>query len=191
MEALLILFGALLADNLLLSRLFGIESFFATSEKTSKAAAYGATVTAVTVLSGALSLAVYELVLTKLHITFMATFVSVLIISAVVCGMNLLSRTLSEKFHSFYTGNMPMITTNCVVLGSVMICIENGISYGMSMLYFLGAGIGFTLALLVFSSVRERLALSDPPKCFRGLPILLLSACFAAMAFSGFFGLRF
>lgn len=191
MEALLVLFGALLADNLLLSRLFGIESFFATSEKTSKAAVYGAAVTVVTVLSGALSLAVYELVLTKLHITFMATFVSVLIISAVVCGMNLLSRTLSEKIHKFYMGNMPMIASNCVVLGSVMICIENGFSYGISMLYFLGAGIGFTIALLVFSSVRERLALSDPPKCFRGLPILLLSACFAAMAFSGFFGLSF
>lgn len=191
MEALLVLFGALLADNLLLSRLFGIESFFTTSEKASKAAAYGATVTAVTVLSGALSLAVYELVLAKLHITFMATFVSVLIICAVVCGINLLSRTVSAKFHSFYTGNLPMITTNCVVLGSIMICIENGISYAVSMLYLLGAGVGFTFALFVFSSVRERLDLSDPPRSFRGLPILLLSACFAAMAFSGFFGLSF
>ncbi len=191
MEALAILFGALLADNLLMNKLFGVESFFTSSEKPSRAAAYGGAVTIITFIAGALSLCVYELVLVPLHIGFMSTFVSVLIISATVYGANLLTEKISAKMHGFFGGVMPMISTNCVVLGSIVLCIENDISYGLSLLYLLGAGLGFTISVLVFSSVRERLAVSEPPRSFRGLPILLLSAFFAAMAFSGFLGLSF
>ena len=155
MEALAILFGALLADNLLMNKLFGVESFFTSSEKPSRAAAYGGAVTLITFIAGALSLCVYELVLVPLHIGFMSTFVSVLIISATVYGANLLTEKISAKMHGFFGGVMPMISTNCVVLGSIVLCIENNISYGLSLLYLLGAGLGFTISVLVFSSVRE------------------------------------
>lgn len=191
MEALVIIFAALLADNLMLVHLFGVESFFTSSLRASRAAAYGITVTFVTVVSGAVSLALYNFVFLPLKMRFMATFVSVLIISAVICAVRFAARKMSSSLKRQLAANIPMITTNCVVLGSVMLCVENGYSYGTSLLYILFAGLGFTLAVLVFSSVRERLEMSEPPAAFSGLPILLLSAAFAAMAFSGFIGLSF
>lgn len=191
METLVIVFAALLADNLMLTHLFGIESFFTSSERASGAAAYGGMVTAVTVISGAVSLALYNFIFIPLKMKFMATFVSVLVTVAVICLMNFLLRKYAGGAGLKFTANIPMITTNCVILGSVMLCIEKSLSYGVSLLYLLFAGLGFTLAVLVFSSVRERLVMSEPPAAFRGLPILLLSAAFAAMAFSGFWGLSF
>lgn len=191
MESMIIIFGALLADNLLLSHLFGVEEFFTPSRRLSKTAAFGGIVTLVTLLSGAISLALYNFVFSPLGMSSVATFLSVLIISGVACGINLLIRKTAHASSDRFAFNIPMITTNCVVLGSIMLCVENSLSLGMSILYLLFAGLGFTLALIVFGSVRERLELADPPESFKGLPILLLSASFAAMAFAGFYGLSF
>ncbi len=191
MGSMIIVFSALLADNLFFSRLFGVESFFVPSRKLSDAAAYGGIVTFVTVLSGAVSLALYNFVFSPLKLGAIMTFMSVLIISAVVCGVNFAIGKASGGNRAKFSASLPMITTNCVVLGSIMLAVENSLSYGMSVLYLLLAGVGFTLAMLVFSSVRERLELAEPPESFKGLPILLLSASFAAMAFAGFFGFSF
>lgn len=190
MEAMLVIFTALLADNLLFTRLFGAESFFAPSKRAADAAAYGIIVTLVTVLSGAVSLALYKFVFSPLKLGYIITFISVPVISATVCGAHFAACKLGGK-HRRFAADIPLITTNCVVIGSIMLCVENSYSYGASLLYLLFAGLGFTLAMLVFSAVRERLELADPPECFEGLPILLLSASFAAMAFSGFYGLSF
>lgn len=191
MESMIIIFGALLADNLLLSHLFGVEAFFTPSRRLSKTAASGGLVTFVTFLSGAISLALYNFVFSPLGMGAIATFLSVLIISGVVCGVNLIVHKTASSSVEKFSLNIPMITTNCVVLGSIMLCVKNSLSYGMSLLYLIFAGLGFTLALIVFGSVRERLELAEPPESFRGLPILLLSASFAAMAFAGFYGLSF
>ena len=190
METMIIIFAALLADNLLLSHLFGVEAFFTPSRRLSQTAAFGGLVTLVTLVSGAISLALYNFVFSPLGIGSASTFISVLIISGVVCGFNLIVRKMGASVDKFSL-NIPMITTNCVVLGSIMLCVKNSLSFGTSLLYLIFAGLGYTLALVVFASIRERLELAEPPESFKGLPILLLSASFAAMAFAGFYGLSF
>ena len=191
MEAILIVLAAILADNLLLSRLFGVESFFTATEKPKGAALYGGLVTLVTVVSGSMILALYNFVLAPLKITHFITFLSVIIISFVICAVQIISSTISGKAHSAVEATLPVISSNCVVLGSILLCIENSYSFPISVLFLIGAGIGFTLVMLVFSSVQMKLENSDKADSFRGISILLISCALCAMAFSGFYGLSF
>lgn len=191
MEAIIVVLGAILADNLLLSKLFGIESFFTATEKPANAALYGGIVTGVTVISGTAVLALYRFVFEPLKITYLTTFTAVIIITAVICAIQLISSKISHSAHAEVEAILPVITSNCIVLGSVLLCIESSLSFGMSMLYLLAAGVGFTFAMLVFSSVQKKLENSDMAHNFRGIPILLISAALAAMAFSGFYGFNF
>lgn len=191
MEALLIMIAALLADNLLLTKLFGIESFFGATQKTSVAVLYGVLVTSVTVSAGAVSLLFYNFVLKPFNIGFFKTFATVMIVSLFICIVQLVITSVYKNEDSDTENVLPLISSNCVILGSVLLCIENGLSFGMSFIYLLFAGLGFTLSMLVFSSVQKRLTVTDVPECFRGIPILLVSCALAAMAFAGFFGISF
>lgn len=191
MEAILIVLAAILADNLLLSRLFGVESFFTATEKPSGAALYGGLVTLVTVVAGSAVLALYNFVLAPLKVTHFITFLSVLVITLVICAIQLVSSKISGKAHAAVEATLPVISSNCVVLGSILLCIENSFSFGLSVLFLLAAGIGFTFVMLVFSSVQRRLENSEMAYSFRGISILLISCALAAMAFSGFYGLSF
>ncbi len=191
MEAILVVLAAILVDNLLLTKLFGVESFFTATEKTSGSAIYGGLVTGVTIIAGTASLALYRFVFEPLNITFLVTFTSVIIITAVICLVQLVSSKISGIAHSVVEANLPVITSNCVVLGSILLCIENKLSFGMSVLFLLSSGIGFTFVMLVFSSIQKKFEDSDISESFRGIPILLLSCALAAMAFSGFYGLSF
>lgn len=191
MESILIVIGALLFDNFLLTKLFGVESFFTASEKPSVAAIYGGIVTGVTVVSGTIILAIYRFIYEPLKITYMTTFTSVIIITAVICAVQLISSKISKSAHAHVEAALPMVAGNCVVIGAVLLCIDHGLSFGMSVLYLLCAGVGFTVAMLIFSAVQKRIEVSTVPGNFRGIPVLLLSCALAAMAFSGFFGIRF
>ncbi len=191
MEAIIFVIGAILVDNLLLSKLFGLESFFTASEKPANAAFYGGIVTGVTVISGTFILCLYNFVFEPLKITFLTTFTSVIVITAVVCAVQIIASKISKVVNAAVEAALPMVTSNCVVLGSVLLCIENDLSFGMSVLFLLAAGVGFTLAMLIFSCVQKRIEVSSTSDSFRGIPILLISAALAAMAFSGFFGLSF
>ncbi|MBE6587211.1 MAG: hypothetical protein E7647_02205 [Ruminococcaceae bacterium] len=191
MEAILVVLAAILADNLLLSRLFGIESFFTATEKPSGAALYGGLVTCVTVVAGSAVLALYKFVLAPLKITHFVTFLSVAVITCVICAIQLISSKVLGKAGNAVESALPVVSSNCVVIGSILLCIENGFSFPISVLFLLAAGVGFTLVMLVFSSVQMRLENSDMADSFRGIPILLISCALAAMAFSGFYGLSF
>lgn len=191
MEALVIFLGALLCDNFLLTRLFGVESFFTATEKPVGAALYGCLVTGVTVISGSAVIALYKFVFVPLDITFLVTFAAVMVITAITCAVQLISSKISKRTHSAVEAAIPMVSSNCIILGSVLICIENQLSFAMSVVYLLAAGLGFTLAMLIFCCVQKRLANTTMAESFRGIPILLLSAAIAAMAFSGFYGLSF
>lgn len=191
MEAVIFVIGAILVDNLLLSKLFGLESFFTASEKPANAALYGGIVTGVTVVSGTLILCLYNFVFLPLKITFLTTFTSVIVITAVICAVQIAASKISKVANVAVEAALPMVTGNCVVLGSVLLAIENELSFGMSVLFLFAAGVGFTLAMLIFSCVQKRLEVSATAESFRGIPILLISAALAAMAFSGFFGLSF
>ncbi|MBE6714224.1 MAG: hypothetical protein E7575_02915 [Ruminococcaceae bacterium] len=191
MESILIVISALLVDNFLLTKLFGIESIFVASEKPSHAALYGGLVTGITVVSGTLILALYNGILVKTEMTSVVTFASVIIINTLICAVQLLSARVSKKAHSAVEATLPMVSGNCVILGAVLLCIEQSLSFGMSVLFLLSAGIGFTFTLFVFCSVQKRLENTLPAESFRGIPILLVSAGLAAMAFSGFYGISF
>ena len=191
MEAILIVLAAILADNLLLSKLFGVESFFTATEKPGGAALYGGLVTCVTVVAGAIVLAIYNLLLAPLKITHFVTFLSVIVITCVIYAVQFVSSKISRKAHMAVEATLPVISSNCVVLGSILLCIENSYTFPMSMLFLVAAGIGFTLMMLVFSSVQMKFENSDMADSFRGIPILLISCALAALAFSGFYGLSF
>lgn len=191
MNALLIIIAALFADNVILCRFFGIETFFTTSVKKSGAALYGGIVTFVTVISGTLSVLLWKYVLVPLNTPWLLnlmTFAAALLTIAVICGAHLITKKISEALYLSFTEHMPMISTNCIVIGCVNICIEKSYSAGESILYFAAAGAGLTVALLVFDALGERLRESAPPRVVKGLPILLLTAAFAAMALAGFVG---
>lgn len=189
MNEILIVLSAILCDNLLLSRLFGVESFFTATEKPLGAGLYGGLVTCVTVISGTISYALYSFVLKPLNITFFLTFAGVIIITGVICAFQFLSTKLLPKISDSVEANIPLVAGNCIVLGSVFLCAQHELSFGMGVLYLLATGVGFTLAMFVFTSVQKMLSESNVAYCFRGIPILLLSAMLAAMAFYGFYGL--
>ena len=191
MQALLVVLAALLADNFLLSKLFGVESFFTASEKPSQAALYGGLVTGVTVIGGGLSIALYKLVYLPLNIAYLTTFSTVIIINAVICVIQLFSSRLLKKHINKIEPALPMISGICVVLGAVLIAVHNELNFGLSLLFLLGAGVGFTIVILIFSSVQIKMEKAAPSESFRGIPILLITAALAAMAFSGFYGLKF
>ena len=191
MESILIVFCAMLVDNFLLTRLFGVESFFTATEKPVGAALYGCLVTGVTVVSGTAIVSLYKFVLEPLNLRFLTTFASVIIITAITCAIQLISSGMSKKVHMAIEGAVPMVSSNCIVLGSVLLCIEKAYSIELSVIYLLSAGIGFTLAMLIFCCVQKRLSNTFMSESFRGIPILLLSAALAGMAFSGFYGLSF
>lgn len=189
MNTVWVILAAIFADNFLLARFFGIESFFSASEKKSTSLLYGALVTAVTVSAGTVAVVLNKFVFAPLNIEYMSTFVTALVIFSVICALHILSKKVSEKAYKRMSESVPLLSTNCVVMGAVRLCAENSLSMGNSVLFLLAAGVGFTVALLIFSAVQERLENVSCVPSFKGLPILLLSAAFAAMAFAGFAGL--
>lgn len=191
MEALIILIAALLVDNLLLTKLFGVESFFGATQKTSGALLYGGLVTLVTVLAGTVALTFYNFVLEPLKIGYFKTFATVIVIALFICIVQFVITATYRKEDSAAECALPLISSNCVILASVLTCIESGLSFGMSLFFLLCSGLGFTLSMIVFSSIQKRLAVTEVPESFRGIPILLISCALVAMAFSGFFGISF
>lgn len=191
MESVIIIFASLIADNFLLSRLFGIESIFVASEKPSQAALYGGLVTGVCVSAGSIIVALYKFVFVRTGMTAVITFASVIIVTLVICVIQLASAKISSKAHKAVESALPMVSSNCVIVGSVLLCIKSELSFGMSVFYLFCAGIVFTFSLFIFSSIQKRLETTTAGECFRGIPILLLSSGLAAMAFSGFYGLNF
>lgn len=191
MEVFFLMFSAMLCDNFVLTKLFGIESLFANSSKPSTALINGISVWLLTLFSGAVSYALYSFVLIPLGIGYFAIIISVLVISACTVLAGKLGSAVSAKLGRRVAAHMPMVTTNCVVLGSVMLACEKSLSYGKAVALFFAAGLGFAIAISVFASVREKMEFSECPACFRGIPILLVAAALCALAFSGFAGVSF
>lgn len=190
MEYILILLAAILADNYVFVRFLGIEQALASAKKPSSALIGGGLVTAVSVVAGGLTYLLYVLVLSALQISFLTLPVGVLLIAAAVAGLEIVA-SKTEKLNEAMRSHIPMITTNAVILGAVFLAIEQEMTLGAALLLFLGAGIGYTLAALVFTSIRDRLEHCAPPAAFAGIPMTILAAALAVMAFSGFAGLHF
>lgn len=181
-----ILISSILIENYIFSRFLGICPFLGLSEKTSTAAGMGCAVTFVMTVSTAATWCVYHFVLVPYGLEYLKTIAFILIIASLV---QLLGMFLRKSVPSLYNAlgiYLPLITTNCAILGSALLCIQNEFDFIPSLVFSFGSAVGFTLAIIIFSFVRERVALSDTPKSFKGTPIALVTAGLIAMAFSGF-----
>jgi electron transport complex protein RnfA len=182
--------SAILAENFILVKFLGICPFMGVSKKSDTALGMGIAVIFVMGIASAATWAVDHYLLAPLSLGYMQTVVFILVIAALV---QLVEMFLQKAIPSLYQAlgiYLPLITTNCAVLGVALLNIQNGYSFIESMVYGVMGGVGFTVAILLFSSVRERLEDCDCPKCFKGFPIALIAAGLLALSFMGFSGFK-
>ncbi len=184
----IILFGAVLTNNYVLARFLGICPFLGVSKKLDQATGMGLAVTAVMLLASAVTWPIQYFVLNTLHMGYMQNIVFILVIAALVQMLELLLKRFSPSLHKGLGVYLPLITTNCAVLGVTINNINDGYTFLESMVSTLGCGLGFLLAMVLFSGLRSRIDESDIPAPFRGLAVTLIAASFISLAFMGFGG---
>ena len=186
---LVILFSAMLTNNFVLSKFMGICPFLGVSKKLDSAAGMGAAVTFVMACATVCTYPVYTFLLAPFGLEYLKTVAFILIIALFV---QLIEMILKKKIPSLYESlgvYLPLITTNCAVLGVTILNIDNGYNFGESIVDALGAGLGFTLALLIFSGVRSRVDKADIPETFKGVPATLIAASIVSVSFMSFSGM--
>lgn len=187
----LIMFAAILTENFIFSRFYGICPFLGVSDKPATALGMGMAVTFVMTLSSAATYAVYYLLLEPLGLEYLKTIAFILVIASLVQFIEMFLKKYIPTLYSSLGIYLPLITTNCAVLGAALVNIQEQNSFVESVAFGFASALGFTMAIVVFAGVRAKMQFSDPPKAFRGFPILLIAASLAAMAFSGFSGMKF
>jgi electron transport complex protein RnfA len=181
--------GAILVNNFILSQFLGICPFMGVSKKMDTALGMGVAVTFVMGVASAVTYAV-NLLLVRLGLDYMQTVAYILVIAALVQFIEMFLQKAMPSLYSALGIYLPLITTNCAVLGVALQNTQNGYNFIESVVYGVTGGLGFTLAIFLFASVRERLdSAGDCPKCFEGFPLALISAGLIALAFMGFQGL--
>ena len=189
-EVLSLAVASILVNNYILVQFLGCCSFFGVSKKTDTAIGMGMAVVFVMALASAVTWAVQYFILEPLNLQYMQTIAFILVIATLVQFVEMFMEKSMPALYSALGIFLPLITTNCAVLGAAISNIDNSYSFIGSMVYGVGSGLGYTLAIVLFSSIRERLdATSKCPKCFEGFPIALVSAALLAMSFMGFSGL--
>ncbi len=182
--------AAVLVNNYILVQFLGCCSFFGVSKKTDTAVGMGMAVVFVMALASIVSWVVWYFVLEPLHLEYMQTIAFILVIATLVQFVEMFMKKAMPALYSALGIFLPLITTNCAVLGAAITNIDNGNSFIGSVVYGVAAGIGYMLAIVLFATIRERLdATAKCPKCFEGFPICLISAALLAMSFMGFSGL--
>jgi len=189
-KLLAITLGAILANNFIFSQFLGICPFLGVSKKVDTAVGMGFAVTFVMGLASAITWVVYKFILVPLDLEYMQTVAFILVIASLV---QFIEMFLQKSMPSLYTAlgvYLPLITTNCAVLGVALLNIQESYNFIESVVYGITGGIGFLVAIVLFASIRERLEFSDPPKAFQGFPIALVTAGLMALCFMGFQGLK-
>ena len=186
---LMILLSAVLVNNYVLSRFLGICPFLGVSKKLGQAAGMGISVTAVMLVASAITWPIQKFLLDKLGLAYMQTIVFILVIAALVQMLEIMLKKFSPSLHKALGVYLPLITTNCAVLGVAINNITDGYGFAESMVSSLGCGLGFLLAMVLFAGLRSRIEESEVPKPFRGLAITLIAASFISLAFMGLAGI--
>ena len=184
-----ILLSSVLVNNYVLSRFLGICPFLGVSKKLGQAVGMGASVTAVMLLATAATWPIQTFVLDRFGLGYMQTIVFILVIAALVQMLELLLKRFSPALHRGLGVYLPLITTNCAVLGVTINNITDGYNFLESLVSSLGCGLGFLLAMVLFSGLRSRIDESEVPASFRGLAVTLIAASFISLAFMGFGGI--
>ncbi|MDR1997919.1 MAG: electron transport complex subunit RsxA [Candidatus Margulisbacteria bacterium] len=191
MTALLaILVSAALVNNFVLTRFLGICPFVGVSRQLESAAGMGGAVIFVLTLSALVTWLIQNYILVPLHIEYLQTVFFILVIAALVQLLEMLLRKFSPALQKMLGVYLPLITTNCVVLGAALINVQENYPLLEAVAHGLGAGLGFALALLVMAGIRERLEQAPVPAAFRGVPITFIAAALMSIAFLGFAGLK-
>ncbi len=181
--------GAILVSNVVLGQFLGICPFLGVSKKRSQAFGMGIAVICVVFLSSIMTYGLYHLVLEPLEIAYMNNVVFILVIASLVQFAELLIKKYFPHLYEEFGVYLPLITTNCIVLGVTL----NNISFGYNFLemcvYSLSISIGYLMVIFIFSAIREQLDKAPVPKAFKGVPIALICAAFMALAFTGFAGI--
>ncbi len=183
-----ILITAILTENFLLSKFLGICPFLGVSKKLNTASGMSLAVIFVMLLSTAVTYPINTL-LVKNDMEYLQTIVFILVIAALVQLVEIVLRKYIPSLYSALGIYLPLITTNCAVLGVVILNVDKGYGFAESMMNSLGAGLGFMLAMIIFAGVRERLESCDIPKFMQGLPITLVAASLTSISFLGFTGI--
>lgn len=183
-----ILLASILTNNMVLSKFLGICPFLGVSKKTNTACSMGIAVVLVMVLATAVTHPIYTYILAPKY-TYLETIVFILVIAAIVQLLEIVLKKFLPPIYKSLGIYLPLITTNCAVLGITMLNITDGLNFVQSIFNALGAGLGFLLAMLLFSGVRERLETADIPEFMKGLPITLVAAALTALSFLGFAGI--
>ena len=185
----LIIVTTALVNNVVLSQFLGICAFLGVSKKIDTSLSMGAAVTVVTTIAAAVTNLLYNFVLAPFDLDYLKTIVFILVIAALVQMVEMFLKKTSPAIYQALGIFLPLITTNCAVLGISLTNVQNSYSFIESIIAGVGTGIGFTIAIVLLASLRERINESDIPTPFRGAPIVLLSAALMAIAFMGFSGL--
>ena len=184
-----IIIGSVYVNNFVLSQFLGICPFLGVSKKTNTALGMGFAVIFVMSIASVFTYLVNEYVLIKLGLEYMQTIAFILIIAALVQSVEIVIKKFSPSLYSALGVYLPLITTNCAVLGVALLNIEKAYNLLQSFLNGVFAGVGFTLAIVLLAGVRERIVPKNVPESFRGFPITLIAAALLSMAFSAFSGM--
>ena len=190
-QLLLMMFSAVLIENFIFSRFLGCCPFLGVSEKPDTALGMGCAVIFVMTLASAVCNLVYQYLLVPFELEYLYTLAFILVIAALVQFIEMFLKKFIPALYSALGIYLPLITTNCAVLGAVIINMQKGYDFLYSVVFGFSAAVGFTLAIVIFAGVRAKVEYADPPKAFKGTPIALITAGLIAMAFSGFSGVSF
>ena len=184
-----IIIGSVFVNNFVLSQFLGICPFLGVSKKTNTALGMGFAVIFVMSIASVFTYLVNEFVLVKLGLEYMKTIAFILIIAALVQSVEIVIKKFSPSLYSALGVYLPLITTNCAVLGVALLNIEKAYNLLQSFLNGVFAGVGFTLAIVLLAGIRERIQPKNVPESFRGFPITLIAAAILSMGFSAFSGM--
>lgn len=185
----IILLSAMLTDNFVLSKFMGICPFLGVSKKLDSASGMGIAVTFVMICASVVTYPIHYGILVPNGLEYMDTVVFILVIALFVQLVEIILKKMIPPLYKSLGIYLPLITTNCAVLGATVLNIDNNYSFLQSVVNALGAGLGFMLALVIFSGVRKKLEYADIPETFRGVPATLIAASIVSVSFMGFSGL--
>ncbi|WP_206458598.1 electron transport complex subunit RsxA [Anaerovorax sp. IOR16] len=187
-EMLIIILGAVLANNFVLVKFLGICPFLGVSKKLDSAFGMSCAVIFVMVLATAATWPIQILLLEPKGIGYLQTIVFILVIAALVQLVEIILKKYVPALHKSLGVFLPLITTNCAVLGVCVLNIDEDFTFAQSLVNAFGAGLGFLLAMVLFSGVRQRIEFNDYPECFKGIPSVLIAASILSLSFMGFSG---
>ena len=184
-----IILAGILTNNMVLSKFLGICPFLGVSKKVNTAFSMSVAVTLVMVIATAVTHPIYTYLLKPNNLTYLETVVFILVIAAIVQFIEVFLKKFIKPIYNALGIYLPLITTNCAVLGITMLNITNNLNFGKSIVNALSAGLGFMLAMVLFAGVRSKVDAADVPEFLKGLPITLVSAALVALSFLGFAGI--